>query len=170
MENSVDSIFLLKNHLEQLLKEKTDLQTHFIKTSDQRKMLFRKELEIENHIETLNKEITEYTKKIKDTEEHMLLNEYCSETSLLDSPLSKEEMNKIVTHMDKKDYRDFGNYPRWIDLQKIIDFVVEIKCQYDHWNLIEITRVPDQILNIPPNHKYIYTFQDPHGRRFTLEH
>ena len=161
MEKSVDSIFLLKTHLDQLLEEKKSLQNDFTRISNQRKTLFHKELEIENHIKTLNKEIIECTKKIKQTEEEMLLDEYYSETHTLNSPLSNEEINLIVTNMDKKDYRDFGNYPRWIDLQKIIDFVVEIKDQYHDWNLIQVARLYDQILNIPPSHIYIYTFHMP---------
>lgn len=168
MEKNIDSIFLLKKNIEELLEEKNSLHKDWIEISNQRKLLFNTELDLETNIKRINKEIMTITEKMKQLEEEELTKQCHCELLHLDSPLSSQEMHIIVKNMDKKDYRDFGDYPRWIDLQKITDFVVEIKQQYHDWILIHIERLSIQTVNIPPNHKYIYGFNDGQGRYFTV--
>jgi hypothetical protein len=61
--------------------------------------------------------------------------------------------------MDKTDYK----LPsiRFIDINKIITDVVNIKKKYTNWKLINMNYIPDKSQNITiPKNKYMYVFVD----------
>ena len=69
--------------------------------------------------------------------------------------------------MDKTDYRKYGEYPRWIDLDKIIKYVINIKKQYTTWTLLSLSR-GGQLDMLPPDTFYRYVFKDDRDNYFTI--
>ena len=49
--------------------------------------------------------------------------------------ISDDELLIITTKMDRRDYRKHGNYPRFIDLERICKEVIKIKSKYPDWKL-----------------------------------
>jgi hypothetical protein len=76
--------------------------------------------------------------------------------------LLQEELVAISNGMDKTDYRKFGNYPRWHDLEKLVKEVIAFKKLYPGWILESLTR-GGQYDTLPPQTFYRYTYKSPHG-------
>ena len=76
--------------------------------------------------------------------------------------LSEKEVAVITTKMDRTDYRAYGDYPRWIDLERIIKEVIEIKKYYAEWKLSKISK-RSKSDTVPPETLYIYEFTDING-------
>ena len=73
-------------------------------------------------------------------------------------------MNK----MDKTDYRKYGDYPRWIDLEKICKEVITMKKRYPTWVLMDLEK-SSQTNTLPPQSSYYYKFKDQFADYLILE-
>jgi hypothetical protein len=76
--------------------------------------------------------------------------------------LLKSELVTISNGMNKTDYRKHGNYPRWIDLERLVKEVIAFKKLYPGWILdyIEQNGAYD---TLPPETYYKYTYKTPQG-------
>ena len=79
--------------------------------------------------------------------------------------LSEDELSIIAKNMNKTDYRKHGKYPRWLDLEKIIKTVVEMKKRYPNFTLSNLD-IGGQIDSLPPQTFYRYEFTDEYDCRF----
>ena len=73
--------------------------------------------------------------------------------------LSEDELSIITTKMDKTDYRKYGSYPRYLDLERICKEVIEMKKRYPNWILMDLEK-SGQTNTIPPQSCYYYKFID----------
>ena len=76
--------------------------------------------------------------------------------------LSDEEIKLIISKMDKTDYRKHGDYPRYIDLERICKDVIHTKKldpQHPAWTLTNVEICEKKEDTIPPRttYKYVYT-------------
>jgi len=73
--------------------------------------------------------------------------------------LNGDEILLITKKMDKTDYRNYGDYPRWIDLEKICKEVIHMKKRYPNWILMDLEK-SRQTNTLPPKSYYYYKFKD----------
>lgn len=78
--------------------------------------------------------------------------------------LSESEMNIIMENMDKTDYTVYGDYPRWMDLERICKEVIEMKANYKTWALEKMC-VFKRSGAIPPYTYYRYEFKNASNLR-----
>jgi flagellar biosynthesis/type III secretory pathway chaperone len=71
--------------------------------------------------------------------------------------LTQQEKQAISDGIDKTDYRHLGDYPRYIDLDKIVERVWQIK-QADNWTLVKVTKT-GTYEPMPSAGKYTLTFR-----------
>jgi hypothetical protein len=81
--------------------------------------------------------------------------------------LKEDELSIIVKNMDKTDYIKWGNYPRWLDLVTLIEYVIKIKKQYSGWELVNLTKC-GQDDTMPPENIYKYEFKDVYENYFNI--
>lgn len=81
--------------------------------------------------------------------------------------LLEKELLAISSGMDKTDYRKYGNYPRWYDLQRIVDEVITFKKLYPGWILEQIDKIGAYDI-VPPNSFYRYTYKSPNGHSMSM--
>ena len=86
-----------------------------------------------------------------------------------ESTLLKEELIAIAQGMNKTDYRQHGNFPRYIDLDRLIREVVDLKQIYTGW-ILERVQQAFSYDSLPPKTSYSYTFKTPHGHYMTCEY
>ena len=79
--------------------------------------------------------------------------------------LTEDELSVIAKNMNKTDYRKYGQYPRWLDLENIIKTVVEMKKRYPKFTLTNID-IGGQIDVLPPQTFYRYEFTDEYDCTF----
>jgi predicted DNA-binding protein YlxM (UPF0122 family) len=79
--------------------------------------------------------------------------------------LSEDELSVIAKNMNKTDYRKYGQYPRWLDLENIIETVVEMKKRYPKFTLTNLD-IGGQIDVLPPQTFYRYEFTDEYDCTF----
>ena len=87
--------------------------------------------------------------------------QYPDTKPLFTNGLDSNEILTIIRNMDKTDYK----LPsiRFIDINKIITDVVNIKKKYTNWKLINMNFIPDKSTggNVAlPKNKYMYVFVD----------
>jgi hypothetical protein len=106
--------------------------------------------------------------KMAKIEELMAFNEMCilTKTYCLSSSLLNEELLAIGQGMDKTDYRQYGNYPRYIDLDRLVHEVIGLKQLYTGWTL-ECVQKGVVYDTMPPKTAYSFTFRTPHGHHMT---
>lgn len=75
------------------------------------------------------------------------------------SLLTGDELLMIMKKMDRTDYRKYGDYPRWLDLEKICKEVIEMKKRYPNWILMDLEK-SGQTNTMPPQSSYYYKFND----------
>jgi hypothetical protein len=73
--------------------------------------------------------------------------------------LHGDEVLLITNKMDKTDYRNYGDYPRWVDLEKICKEVIQLKKRYPNWTLMDLEK-SRQTNTLPPQSYYHYKFKD----------
>lgn len=73
--------------------------------------------------------------------------------------LHGDEVLLITSKMDKTDYRKYGDYPRWLDLEKICKEVIIMKKRYPNWKLMDLEK-SRQTNTLPPQSSYYYKFKD----------
>ena len=81
--------------------------------------------------------------------------------------LSEDELSVITTKMDRTDYRKYGKYPRYLDLERICKEVINIKKKYPKWTLTSLAR-GGKYDTLPPHTFYRYEYKDEHGCNFNL--
>ena len=88
---------------------------------------------------------------------------YCvKEIEGFDKLLSRELL-AIANGMDKTDYRQYNkDCPRWIDLERIVKHVIELKKHYPKWILDRVIK-SGQIDVLPPESFYKFTYNTPEG-------
>lgn len=79
--------------------------------------------------------------------------------------LTADELAIIAKNMNKTDYRKYGKYPRWLDLETIIKTVVEMKKRYPKFTLTNLD-IGGQIDMLPPQTFYRYEFTDEYDCTF----
>lgn len=81
--------------------------------------------------------------------------------------LNEEELMIITSKMDKTDYRKQGDYPRWLDLESIIKYVIDMKKKYTKWTLTDLSK-GGQYDTLPPKTFYTYEFKDENEQYFDI--
>lgn len=76
--------------------------------------------------------------------------------------LTQLELIAISKGMDKTDYRKYGNFPRWKDVEEITKEVIKLKKFYPSWILQRISSAGQYDL-MPPRTFYRYTYKTPEG-------
>lgn len=77
--------------------------------------------------------------------------------------LSPSELVAISNGMDKTDYRIYGNYPRWIDLERLVNHVIQFKKLYPGWILDRVIKSKQcETLLVSPTF-YKFTYNTPLG-------
>lgn len=80
--------------------------------------------------------------------------------------LTQLELIAISKGMDKTDYRKYGDYPRWKDVEEITKEVIEFKKLYPSWILQRVSNAGQYDL-MPPRTFYKYTYKTPQGHLMT---
>ena len=82
--------------------------------------------------------------------------------------LTKDDLFKISESIDKTDYTSISNgkYPRFIDLENIVKYIIQIKEIYPLWKLTYINKF-GKIDTYPPKNCYTYHFVTPEGLMFS---
>lgn len=81
--------------------------------------------------------------------------------------LSEDELSIITTKMDKTDYRKYGDYPRYLDLERICKEVIKMKKRYPKWKLLHLAS-GGQYDSMPPQTFYRYEYQDEYNNIFDI--
>lgn len=81
--------------------------------------------------------------------------------------LSEDELSIITKGMDRTDYRKHGQYPRFLDLERICKEVINMKQKYPKWKLTSLAR-GGQYDTLPPHTFYRYEYKDEYGYHFNL--
>lgn len=81
--------------------------------------------------------------------------------------LSEDEFSIITNRMDRTDYRKHGNYPRFLDLERICNEVITMKKRYTKWTLTNLER-GGQYDTLPPKTFYKYEYKDDEGCNFDI--
>jgi hypothetical protein len=78
--------------------------------------------------------------------------------------LTKNDLFIISKGMDKTDYRQRikSNYPRWIDLERLVKEVIHFKSIYPDW-ILENIIVTGHYDSLPPQNFYKFTYKTPAG-------
>ena len=111
------------------------------------------------------KDLLKLIKELEDkiVAENIFINVSCVEGFGI---LTQPELVAISTGIDKTDYREYGDYPRWIDLERIVKDVINIKKKYPLWKL-ESVKKSGQYDTMPPQNFYKYTYETEEGNYFT---
>lgn len=81
--------------------------------------------------------------------------------------LAQDELDIIIKNMDQRDYRKYGNYSRFRDLEKLVKRIVAIKKQYINWTLIDLKYFFTGETE-PPRISYVYKFKDSNNNVFSV--
>jgi hypothetical protein len=142
----------LRSELTQVESELKELNN--INMEHQKKVTFRK-----NRKKELSKEINKLEDiiKLEDIYGNVLWIEGFE-------TLTQSDLVAINKGMDKNDYREFGDYPRWIDLERIVKEVIDFKKMYPDWILESVVYwISEYDDNILPKTLYRYTYRTPQG-------
>lgn len=120
--------------------------------------------DIDKNLQTISNEI----KRREDIEEsnNIIIKNIKTIRGFVES-LSEEELSIITTKMDKTDYRKYGEYPRYLDLERICNEVIDMKKKYPNWTLTNLAN-GGQYDTMPPQTFYKYEYKDEHGNYFNL--
>ena len=82
--------------------------------------------------------------------------------------LTKDDLFKISKAIDKTDYNSISNgkYPRFIDLENVVKYIIQVKEIYPLWDLTYVKKF-GKIDTNPPKNCYIYHFTTPEGLIFS---
>jgi hypothetical protein len=127
-----------------------DIEKDVKKTDDMLKLIL-KQIQRNEDIDEAKNTISEYIKNIEGIE---LLN--------------GDELLLITHKMDRTDYRNYGDYPRWIDLEKICKEVIGMKKRYPNWILMDLEK-SRQTNTMPPQCYYYYKFKDEFASYLIIE-
>jgi hypothetical protein len=100
-------------------------------------------------------------------ETKIMISEYVKNIENIDL-IHGDELLLITNKMDKTDYRKYGDYPRWLDLEKICKEVIMMKKRYPNWKLMDLEK-SRQTNTLPPQSFYYYKFKDKFADYLILE-
>ena len=120
-----------------------------------------------NLYENKKKDLSKKIKKLEEIIETENVFETVQNIEGLDT-LLQEELVAISKGMDKTDYRKYGNYPRWHDLERLVNEVIAFKKLYPGW-ILESLAGGGQYDTLPPKTFYIYTFKTPQGHYMSMD-
>jgi hypothetical protein len=143
----------LKFQIYILKKEGIIIQKEHFKLSVRKKEMEREIIEKQNLLET-------YEIKYIST----LIYKYIQEIPNFNL-LSLDDAFMISKAIDKTDYSSLGKYPRFIDLENIVKYIIQVKQKYPSWELTNIHNY-GRIDTLPPKNCYSYQFATPEGRMF----
>lgn len=119
--------------------------------------------ELKKNIALYESKKTSIIKQIKLLQEMNIETMFASVNHISDFLLlEKEELIAIRDGIDKIDYRPYGNFPRWIDLKKLVENVIKFKKQYPNHILQQIVKT-GQYDTLPPISFYKYTYKTTDG-------
>jgi hypothetical protein len=158
---NLEQLFALKKQLKETnqfltterikaVKAVRDLEKELKKIDDNLKIILK---EIKHH-EDIDEAKNMINENIKNIENFNILN--------------GEEVLLITKKMDRTDYRNYGDYPRWIDFEKICKEVIQMKKRYPNWLLTDLEK-STKINTVPPQSSYFYKFKDEFADYFILE-
>ena len=142
---------------------------------EKQKTIKREQKIATNTLYIIEKELSDIEDKIKRILQEFKRREYIEDSKTMIGEkekningidlLSEEELSIIAKNMNKTDYRKHGKYPRWLDLEKIIKTVVEMKKRYPKFTLTNLD-IGGQIDSLPPQTFYRYEFTDEYDCTF----
>jgi hypothetical protein len=153
-EDYTKIISFLKSEIDVLKQEdikiKKELFHTRIKKGEKETEIFEKEKLLQTYqIKNISKLIYQHIQKISN---HELL--------------STDDIFKISKAIDKTDYTAFGCYPRFIDLETVVEYLIKVKQAYPLWTITNI-RKSFKIETNPPKNLYGYEFTTPEGLVFS---
>lgn len=151
-----------KNEIIRVTAELAEVETELKEINKIYKEYQLKKSECENKKKDLSKEI----KKLKEIIETENIYELVKNVEGFDTLLSTE-LVVIFNGMDKTDYRSYGNFPRWNDLERLVNEVIEFKKIYPGW-ILEHLANGGQIDTLPPRISYCFEYKTPDGRYMTM--
>ena len=160
----------LNNRLTMLNKELAELNAHILPARREKIILMKKVRELERTEENISNIIRELEVKIKNVKDLILTEDIFKPFESVYGYNLLTELDKLhIYHgMDKINYQEQNeNLPRYIDLEKIINFIIDIKSRYFNFILISV-KIGKQIASLPPQNNYIYTFKTPEGGILTI--
>ena len=142
---------------------------------EKQKTIKREQKIATNTLYIIEKELSDIEDKIKRILQEFKRREYIEDSKTMIGEkekningidlLSEEELSIIAKNMNKTDYRKHGKYPRWLDLEKIIKTVVEMKKRYPKFTLTNLD-IGGRIDSMPPQTFYRYEFTDEYDCTF----
>jgi hypothetical protein len=160
----------LNNRLNMLNKELAELNAYILPARREKTILMKKVRELERTEENINNIIRELEVKIKNVKDLILTEDIFRpfESTYGYNLLTELDKLHIYHGMDKINYQELDeNLPRYIDLEKIINFIIDIKSRYINFILISV-KIGKQITLLPPKTDYVYTFKTPEGGILTI--
>ena len=120
---------------------------------------------------SIEKELTEKKQLLKIYEiKHSMNTIFCQDIENISNfhLLTKDDLFKISKAIDKRDYNlNFNsNYPRFIDLEDVVKYIIQVKQIYPLWELTYINKF-GKIDTYPPKNCYTYHFTTPEGLLFS---
>lgn len=148
------------------------------------KIQFESELaEVENELKETKKIYMEYRKKFNECENKQKelskkikqLDAFIETENIFNSvnnivgfdTLLSSELLVISNGMDKTDYRRYGNFPRWNDLERLVKEVIEFKKKYPGW-ILEHLKNGGQLDTLPPRISYKFEYKTPEGYSMSM--
>jgi hypothetical protein len=151
--------------LQKELKEKNRfLTTERIKAVKVVRDIEKDVRKIDTDLKNILKEI-QHRETVNETKN--MISEYLKNIDNIDL-LNGDEILLITNKMDKTDYRKYGDYPRWIDLEKICKEVIQMKKRCPSWKLVDLEK-SIQSNTLPPQSSYYYKFKDEFADYLILE-
>lgn len=147
----------------ELTEQKTNISAERLKSNKIVRLCDSRLKEIDNNLKIITKEL----KRREDIEEAKnMISEDIKKMEGFEL-LSEDELSIITAKMNKTDYRKYGNYPRYLDLERICGEVINMKKKYPKWILSDLSR-GGQYDTLPPHTFYRYEYKDEYGSHFNL--
>lgn len=146
-----------KNAIEKLRDECATVESELRNLSKEWRIINTKRIDFES----IHKDLIKQIKHLETIIDNENMFETVNNIEGFDT-LLQEELVEISTGMDRRDYRNGGDYPRWNDLERLVKNAIEIKKQYPGWILKGIKNT-GQYDTFPPQTFYESKYQTPQG-------
>ncbi len=159
------------------LYEKTQEELNALNDTlnEQKKTIKREKQIARNTMYIIEQELSDVEDKLKRISQENIRRENIAESKTMIGEkernidgfnlLTEDELSVIAKNMNKTDYRKYGQYPRWLDLENIIKTVIDLKNSYPKFTLTNLD-IGGQIDTLPPKTFYRYEFTDDCDRTF----
>jgi hypothetical protein len=142
-----------KNKIDKLRAELAQVEKEY----DEIYMIYKETEKKKRLCESRKRDIKKEIKKLEDLVEQENVFETVKDVEGFET-LSSSELNAISNGMDKTDYTMFGKYPRWIDLERLVKYVIQFKKLYPGWILDRVIKLDqaETLLKSPTFYKFTY--------------